>query len=317
MTDKFNSISEAYKFYATQLVDAMSIESKNEKNKDTYKKEIKEIHPVFFELENSQAVIPNFKNHKIQPYWSTLEIISEMLSINPPLMANYRKDLVAWSYDLQESGRACYLYGQRWANHNSLEKTIDRLVKNPTSKRLYVPIFDQNDVGDTADAPCNLGFLLLSRDNKLDLTLFTRSIDINRGFKYDPVLFSFIQQSLASITNQEPGKLFYYCNSLHSYTQDLETLQKSLESINTQNGKDILLKVDKGMTTSKLYDDLREVVEIDTLLRAQSPVVKEKIDKLNYSITRDFARILGVKNKMINAEELENEDYKLWVNNKK
>jgi thymidylate synthase len=301
---EFENMSQALTHYIDRILAKDMVESANPKNRDTYKKGIVEVHPVFFKLKDPKKVVFPHKDYRCLPYWVVSEILTEMNGLNPPLMEKYRKDIVEWSYDLMSSGRACYGYGTRWLNHNSLEKTFDRLKANPTSKRCYVPIFDQNDVGDTRDAPCNLGFSFLLRDNKLDLSLFTRSIDILKGFRYDPALFSFIQQSMASWLGVENGDFYYFCNSLHCYSQDTPKL-KALKQYLSYHENDILeLEVDKGMEIGKTYEDLRKLLEVETLSRAGDRAkAKELIERLNYRISRDFGKVYLLKNNTSNMIE--------------
>ena len=294
MIDVYKDISEALEYYGSSILEKTPVRSANRKNTNTYKNELIEVHPAFFAVEDPTKVLYNFDNYKSQPYWVAGEIITEMLGLNPPMIINYRPDIVEWSYDLLDSGRVCYSYGSRWQNHNSIEKTVARLMSDKTSKRLYVPIFDQNDVGDTRDAPCNLGFLLLCRDNKLDLTLFARSIDVMRGFRYDPALFSFLQQMLASVVRVDVGKFYYYCNSLHCYSQDVSKLESAIDDIKNKRGEMKSLVVDRGIELRKIYDDMRHLYEMDAILRKTSD--KIDVNALNYDISKEFAKILIVKN---------------------
>lgn len=302
---EFENALQALKHYSGKLLQKEIVVSQNLKNKDTYKKELIELHPVFFKLKNPKAVIFKHSDFKCLPYWVISEIITEMLGMNPPLMNNYRQDIVAWSYDLLVSGRACYSYGARWLNFCSLEKTYERLKENPTSKRCYVPIYDQADVGESIDAPCNLGFLFLIRNNKLDLTLFCRSIDITKGFRYDLSLFSFIQQSMASFLNVEIGDFYYYCNSLHCYGENIELLKKINNSPIYETTQICELEIDKNMDISKFYEDLRQIEEIEVLIRNKGDIetIFAKMEMLNYAFARDFIRIFLLKNQR--AIELE------------
>lgn len=293
---EFENLSQALTFYTNEILKKDKIISANFKNQESYKKEIIELHPIFFKLTNPKKVIFNHKNYNVLPYWTVSEILTEMLGVNPPLMINYRQDLINWSYDLLCSGRACYQYGTRWLNHNSLEKTFKRLKDNPTSKRCYVPIFDQNDVGDTLDAPCNLGFLFLIRNNKLDLTLFTRSIDILRGFRYDFSLFSFIQQIMASWLDIEIGNFYYYCNSLHCYGQDIDKLKK-LKPYLAYHENDILeININEKLEVQKTYEDFTKIIELENIIRNNKNFEVCDLKKLNYAFSRDFVRIFWLKN---------------------
>ena len=299
---EFENLSQALTFYAKEILKEDKIISKNAKNIESYKKELIELHPIFFKLTDSKKVIFNHKNYSCISYWVVGEILTEMLGMNPPIMTNYREDIVSWSYDLLCSGRACYGYGVRWLNHNSLEKTYERLKNNPTSKRCYVPIFDQNDVGDSRDAPCNLGYLFLLRDNKLDITLFTRSIDIMKGFRYDFSLFSFIQQAMASWLGVEVGNLYYYCNSLHCYGENIPALKKLKQYLSYHENDVLELELDEKLEIGKTYADLRKIVDMESCIRNKKPFNLSELSALSYKFSRDFVRVFLLKSRTPNLE---------------
>jgi len=295
---EFANASKALCYCVDKLLEKNKIiKSENIKNKETYKKEIIEIHPTLFMIKNPKQVIFKHRKYKLMPYWFVSEVLTEMLGLERPLMTNYRKDIMDWSYEMLESGRPCYGYGIKWLKYNSFEKTIKRLKNNPTSKRCYIPIFDPQDLGDSLDAPCNVGFSLLCRDNKLDFTLFNRSTDIMRGWKNDIPLFSFIHQFFASCLGMELGNFYYFSNSLHIYIKDIDKL-KALKAYLSYHEDEINeLELDKNMEVGKFYDDLRVLLDIEVLSRNKSlPAAKEKLKLLNYKFARDFGRIYIMKN---------------------
>lgn len=79
-----------------------------------------------------------------------------------------------------------YAYGANLRKLNQLEKTIDRLIKHPTTRRAVLPIFDKIDNCMTInEVPCWVIGQFILRDYKLHAEIFFRSNDIFGAFPAD------------------------------------------------------------------------------------------------------------------------------------
>jgi len=298
---EFEHCTQALKYFVERLLKKDIIKSANIKNKETYKKEIIELTHQFFCIKNPKKVIFNHRNYKTQPWWLISEILSETLNINPPIMTEYRSDIISWAYDLLPSGKVEYMYGGRWNEWNQLEYVYNLLKKNPTSKRAIIDIHTPYDNSSARkDVPCNCQYHFLLRNGKLNMTAIVRSWDITKGYKVDFSLYSFVLQSLASWLNSEIGNLYVYVSSLHCYSQDIEKLKKLKLYLNYHENDILELEIDKNMEIGKTYEDLRKVREIETLIRngiwkTNLKFIDLKINNLNYKFARDFCRIYLLK----------------------
>lgn len=79
-----------------------------------------------------------------------------------------------------------YAYGERLWTLNQLNKTVERLIKNPMTRRAVLPLFDKIDNCMTVnEVPCwCLGQFIL-RDNKLNAEIYFRSNDLYGAFPAD------------------------------------------------------------------------------------------------------------------------------------
>ncbi|HLD91034.1 MAG TPA: thymidylate synthase [Patescibacteria group bacterium] len=300
-----------------------SIESTNSKNVNTIKSELLELPHWFFSIKNPAQTIFNIDTYKTIPWWMIGEILSEFLNLNPPIMSKYRPDLIEDSYKLTRQGTAEYMYGSRWSEHNQIENVRQKLAKNPTTKRALIQTWMPYDTNlDREDVPCNINYMFLGRDNKLDMTATIRSNDLLRGAKYDYYLAAFMQQSMASWCGLEVGQLYFLINSLHVYKKDFSKLEKLTEEVNASTTI-VDLKLDKNLNVEQYWKDLRHIKKCEDASYAGGFEYYEKnVNDISYSLFRDFARIFGIRNAKFRKEEkkqqqyikeLENDEVKKWL----
>jgi hypothetical protein len=109
-------------------------------------------------------------------------------------------------------------YGKRiyW----QINPAIDALVKDPTSRRVTIAIWDpREDLGaNSKDIPCNVHINLRIVRGALDLTVFNRSNDLMWGMLgANIVQFSFLQEYLAHVIGVPVGKLHQISTNVHIY----------------------------------------------------------------------------------------------------
>jgi hypothetical protein len=164
--------------------------------------------------------------------------------------------------------------------------------------------------------------MLLGRNGKLDLTATIRSNDIMRGVKYDYALASFMQQSIASWVNLEPGKLYFSINSLHTYNKDAGKLEEIVKELETAD-KPIDLVIPGNIKSEDYWNDFRRVKKVEeATYNGAWDYADEQIDKISIPIFRDFSRIFAIKNAKHNKKqnmvrrytgELEIDENKRWL----
>lgn len=112
-------------------------------------------------------------------------------------------------------------YGARWNNDDQLVNVIERLKKDPTTRRavlaLYQPIYDSDYEGK--DMPCNTTIYFTIRRGALDMTVCNRSNDIIWGMLGANVVhFSILQQFVAEALETPVGVYTQFSNDAHIYT---------------------------------------------------------------------------------------------------
>ena len=297
------------------------IKSTNNANKNTIKEELIELPFQFFCIENPYNTIFNLKTFRTIPWWMVGEILTEFLNLNPPLMNKYSPNIINEMYKLTPQGTCEYLYGSRWFEHNQLENIRKKLIENPNSKKCIIQTFMPYDSEEQRnDAPCNCSYMLLSRNNVLNLTAVIRSNDLLRGVKYDYFLASFMLQSIANWCDLKVGKLYFYINSLHVYKQDIDKVNLVLDELKTNSN---IISLQLKCYKEHYWNDLRHIKKAEeAVYNGNFDYFEKNLNDIKSPTFRDFTRIIGIKNvrtlgnqdkKTLYFESIEDKSIKKWM----
>lgn len=115
--------------------------------------------------------------------------------------------------------------------YGDLRDLVDYLVKEPTTRQAWIPLFFPEDTGygDGGRKPCTLGYQFIVRDKKLHVYYPLRSCDFVRHFRDDIYLaIRLLLWILAECRKADPdtwnevhpGTYTMHCTSLHVFTND-------------------------------------------------------------------------------------------------
>jgi thymidylate synthase len=125
-------------------------------------------------------------------------------------------------------------YGPRLRNWNTidqLKEVIKILEDDRDSRRAVMMIFDPDrDFVASKDIPCNNQLAFTIRDNKLNVKVCSRSMDILWGSTVNIITWSILQELIAGIMHAEAGTLTYFISSFHLYTSFLDKVEGLLTS---------------------------------------------------------------------------------------
>lgn len=124
-------------------------------------------------------------------------------------------------------------YGWQWGRNNQLDKCIEQLKKDKSTRQAWISIFDgkEKDIYQF-DTPCTLavGFYVLPFDeSKLNMTVTMRSNDLVYGFCNDQYCFSKLQELVANELNMEVGEYYHFSQNLHIYDYHFNLKEKYYE----------------------------------------------------------------------------------------
>jgi len=109
-------------------------------------------------------------------------------------------------------------YGYFWNYNDQLNRTINLIKENPTTRRAIIVHYDLNELDRYQyDTPCNVVLNFYVRDNFLDLTIFARSIDLYFGFCNDQYTFAKLMQEVSEKTDYKVGMMHWFITNLHIY----------------------------------------------------------------------------------------------------
>jgi len=327
MMDKYIDANDFLLNKGKELIeDGKIVKTTNYKNKGKLKNLLYELPHQFFMIENPSATIFDINGFKTTPFWMASEILTEFLNKNPPVMTKYSKEIIHQSYDILETGDIEYSYGARWKEWNQILHAYNILKKNPNSKRVIIQTWAPYDMDENKrDIPCNINYMFLARDNKLDMTATIRSNDFLRGTKYDYGLAGFMLQSFASWTNLEIGNLYFSINSLHVYDEDRNKLEKII--LSNKYKPSPKLEIPIGIKINEYWKDLRHVEKVELAAWHHSwDYVDKNLGDIKNPIFRDLSRIYAIRNSNFHKNEelfdkykseIELPEMRKWINQMK
>lgn len=109
-------------------------------------------------------------------------------------------------------------YGFLWSENDQLEKTIEQLRKDQTTRQAWITFFDgKNKSKYSRDTPCTLNVGFVIQDGKLCMNVFMRSNDIWFGFCNDQYCFSKLQELVANELGLPIGWYYHHAADMHVY----------------------------------------------------------------------------------------------------
>jgi thymidylate synthase len=109
-------------------------------------------------------------------------------------------------------------YGYFWNLNDQLERVIKDLKTNKYTRRGIIVHYDVHELDRYQfDTPCNDVLNFYVKDNKLNLTVFARSIDLVFGFCNDQYTFAKLMELVSERTGYSMGEMHWMITNLHIY----------------------------------------------------------------------------------------------------
>jgi thymidylate synthase len=109
-------------------------------------------------------------------------------------------------------------YGSFWNKNGQLDRMINELKNNPSTRRAVLVHYDPSELDlYQYDTPCNLVLNFYLEDDRLELTVFARSIDLWFGYCNDQYCFSKLMQLVSERTGYQVGRMHWSITNLHLY----------------------------------------------------------------------------------------------------
>ena len=141
-----------------------------------------------------------------------------------------------WDEWADANGELGPVYGRQWrAWPTSDGRTIDqisdvleRIKKNPDSRRLLVTAWNPAEVDKMALPPCHCLFQFYVADGRLSCQLYQRSCDMFLGVPFNIASYALLTMMIAQVCGLEPGEFIHTLGDTHIYHNHFEQVREQL-----------------------------------------------------------------------------------------
>lgn len=138
-----------------------------------------------------------------------------------------------WANDAGDLGR---VYGAQWrdwqgANDihvDQISDVVERIKKEPQSRRLIVNAWNAAEVGQMALPPCHVLFQFYVNRDELSCQLYQRSADLFLGVPFNIASYALLTMMIAQVCRLRPGDFVHTFGDLHLYRNHLAQTREQL-----------------------------------------------------------------------------------------
>ena len=175
--------------------------------------------PMINIISDSEHVVRNWKEEYAEAEWQWY--LSGDRNVKK-LGEIYGKVPEIWSRMTDEKGNVNSNYGWQWIRGRQLDKIINKLKNQPTTRHAAISIYDGKEIVDYEnDTPCTYAVQFTILDNKLNMCVVMRSNDLWYGFCNDQYCFSNLQALVAHEIDKEIGEYYHFAHNLHLYNDKI------------------------------------------------------------------------------------------------
>lgn len=232
MMNNFPSFTEAYVAVVKAILedglwvegvkDSSSIGSDFGKNL----RRTKEILVYSFCVENPRDRIAEIENRKINRKYALANFLWMLLGTRDgSFIVPFNEKGKAFLDEKMEINSAIGPHLFKFLDGAFLElESIEKILKtDPSSRRAVLQLFQHSDlINGKKDVPCFNHLQFFLRNNFLHCHVVMRSQSALMVLPYDFYLFSLLHEALSVRLNVQLGRLFYTCNSLHIYEDEID-----------------------------------------------------------------------------------------------
>ena len=141
-----------------------------------------------------------------------------------------------WDEWADEHGELGPIYGYQWRHWRTPEggevdqiaDVIERIRKDPDSRRLIVSAWNVADLPKMALAPCHAFFQFYVAGGRLSCQMYQRSADIFLGVPFNIASYALLTHMVAQQCDLEPGDFIWSGGDCHLYSNHLEQAREQL-----------------------------------------------------------------------------------------
>ena len=205
---------------------------------------------------NLSVGFPLLTNRKIH----LRSVIHELLwFIRGETNIQYLKDnaVSIWDEWADADGELGPVYGKQWRRWaapdgrviDQLSQTIDRIRRDPYSRRHIISAWNVADIPEMALAPCHVmfQFYVSATRGTLSCQLYQRSADLFLGVPFNIASYSILTHMVAQVTGLKPGEFVHVIGDAHLYENHLE------------QARELLSRPSRALPTLRLNPEVRDI----------------------------------------------------------
>ena len=141
-----------------------------------------------------------------------------------------------WNDWADEQGDLGPIYGYQWRSWpapngqpiDQLQRVVDDIRSNPTSRRLIVSAWNVADLSEMALAPCHLLFQFYVSGGRLSCQLYQRSADLFLGVPFNIASYALLTVMVAQVTGLATGEFIHTFGDAHINNNHIDQVQLQL-----------------------------------------------------------------------------------------
>ncbi|TLD68852.1 thymidylate synthase [Phragmitibacter flavus] len=141
-----------------------------------------------------------------------------------------------WDEWADEEGNLGPVYGEQWRRwrgadgkeHDQIAEVVERIKRDPHSRRHIVSAWNVSRIGEMALPPCHLLFQFFVDRGRLSCQLYQRSADLFLGVPFNIASYALLTMMMAQVCDLQPGEFVHTFGDLHLYANHLEQAKLQL-----------------------------------------------------------------------------------------
>ncbi len=141
-----------------------------------------------------------------------------------------------WDEWADADGELGPVYGHQWrswptpegAHIDQISELMERLKRDPDSRRLIISAWNVAELPKMALAPCHALFQFYVADGRLSCQLYQRSADIFLGVPFNIASYALLTEMVAQQCDLKPGDFVWTGGDCHLYLNHLDQAREQL-----------------------------------------------------------------------------------------
>ncbi len=141
-----------------------------------------------------------------------------------------------WDEWADERGELGPVYGKQWRawrgadgrTVDQIRDVVDRIRRDPDSRRLIVNAWNVAELDDMALPPCHMMFQFYVAGGRLSCQLYQRSADVFLGVPFNIASYALLTMMVAQVTDLEVGEFVHTFGDVHLYLNHLDQAKLQL-----------------------------------------------------------------------------------------